>query len=312
MSAAALWWKAINTQKQMRPRVPVFAFGSMKSIFRRSIPICNSLAFRGNEKNTKLFFRPATQRTKLEYFQDHHGELINPIKVAEDTTIERVVGSAAKSMVPTPQLSEGEGSAVVRQRGPRQKYRSVASDDLQRSKDSSESSKTVLSITTQRPQRCVAYCTAESYDFERLLQHLQKHFIPSLYFSEVIHVSLPRAPATHPEHHGQEGDVFYFKDGCVVFWDIAHPHALQLLGELAPFEAGAYERRVVFDAYSEEIGFHYGKQAGILPTGELVLSIGQHNWAKTQVRCLLSAWSAGACGCGDCAGRVDGSPPPQQ
>ncbi len=28
----------------------------------------------------------------------------------------------------------------------------------------------------------------------------------------------------------------------------------------------------------------YGKQAGLLPTGEMVLSIGQNNWAKAQVR----------------------------
>lgn len=35
--------------------------------------------------------------------------------------------------------------------------------------------------------------------------------------------------------------------------------------------------------YSEVAYFKYGKQAGLLPTGELVISIGNQNWARTQV-----------------------------
>jgi len=141
----------------------------------------------------------------------------------------------------------------------------------------------VVSVTTQRLQRCIAYCTAESYNFDQLLQSLQKNRIPSLYFNEVIHVSLPRTPSSTEEYDGQEGDVFYFKDGCVVFWDIPQPQVVALLAELASFEVSPYDRRTVVENYSEEMSFHYGKHAGLMPTGELVLSIGQQNWAKTQV-----------------------------
>uniref|UniRef100_A0A7S0QLH5 DUF155 domain-containing protein n=1 Tax=Cryptomonas curvata TaxID=233186 RepID=A0A7S0QLH5_9CRYP len=111
----------------------------------------------------------------------------------------------------------------------------------------------------------------------------KKNRIPSLYFNEVIHVSLPRTPSSTEEYDGQEGDVFYFKDGCVVFWDIPQPQVVALLAELASFEVSPYDRRTVVENYSEEMSFHYGKHAGLMPTGELVLSIGQQNWAKTQV-----------------------------
>ena len=46
---------------------------------------------------------------------------------------------------------------------------------------------------------------------------------------------------------------------------------------------GPYERSDVLETYSEAIDFTYGKQAGLLPTGELVLSYGQNNWAKAQI-----------------------------
>lgn len=284
--AAGLWWKKFPGFQQSQTQVLVVGIGRRDGVWVSSSPL-NSRSI-GYSFNTKLFARPmATQRSKLEYFQDLHGVVSETIKVSDPSSEQSVVPAQIGG-------SDGSEGAVLRQRGPRQKYRTASStgDASQRSIKEPSDGRAVLagrihdltSVTAQRPQRCVAYCTAESYNFERLLQTLQKNRIPSLYFSEVIHVTVPRAPTTHEEYDGQEGDVFYFKDGCVVLWDIAHPQALHLLSELAPFEVGAYERRMVFDMYSEEIGFHYGKQAGILPTGELVLSIGQQNWAKTQVR----------------------------
>jgi len=125
--------------------------------------------------------------------------------------------------------------------------------------------------------RCVAYCTAETYNWDELLKALQKDMVPSIYFSEVIHVSVPN------ETMEEEGDVFFFRDGSMVLWDVCPARTRQLLSTIEPFQVGAYERADVLDSYSEAIEFTYGKQAGVLPTGEMVLSYGQSNWAKAQI-----------------------------
>lgn len=125
--------------------------------------------------------------------------------------------------------------------------------------------------------RCVAYCTAETYNWDELLKALQKDMVPSIYFSEVIHVSVPN------ENMEEEGDVFFFRDGSMVLWDVCPARTRQLLATIEPCEVGAYERADVLDSYSEAIEFTYGKQAGVLPTGEMVLSYGQSNWAKAQI-----------------------------
>lgn len=42
----------------------------------------------------------------------------------------------------------------------------------------------------------MAYCTAEQYDFDKLLKALQKERVPAVYFAEVIHISVPGMPDT--------------------------------------------------------------------------------------------------------------------
>lgn len=55
----------------------------------------------------------------------------------------------------------------------------------------------------------VAACTAESYDFSRLLPFLQKNFHLSPFIcDEVLHVQMP----------SKRGEVFFFKNGSLVFW----------------------------------------------------------------------------------------------
>ena len=59
-------------------------------------------------------------------------------------------------------------------------------------------SETYMICDNFTPQRnlgshsCVAYCTAETYDFDSLLKALQKERVPAVYFSEVIHITIPR------------------------------------------------------------------------------------------------------------------------
>jgi uncharacterized Rmd1/YagE family protein len=55
----------------------------------------------------------------------------------------------------------------------------------------------------------VAACTAESYDFAKLLPFLQKNFNLSPFIcDEVLHVQMPT----------KRGEVFFFKNGSLVFW----------------------------------------------------------------------------------------------
>jgi uncharacterized Rmd1/YagE family protein len=136
-------------------------------------------------------------------------------------------------------------------------------------------------------QVCVAYCTAEKYDFDQLLKGLQKDRVPAVYFAEVIHVSLARSiDATFPmkvsEGLADDGEVFFFTDGCVVFWGVNQVDVDKVLHWLLPYETGSYSRQVAMDEYSEMVYFRYGKDAGLLPSGELVISIGNQNWARTQ------------------------------
>jgi hypothetical protein len=78
--------------------------------------------------------------------------------------------------------------------------------------------------------QCVAYCTAETYDWDALLKGLQKDMVPSIYFSEVIHVSVPK------EAYGEEGDVFFFRDGSMVLWDVSPERTRQLFATIEPFQ----------------------------------------------------------------------------
>ncbi|EKX33490.1 hypothetical protein GUITHDRAFT_120340 [Guillardia theta CCMP2712] len=164
----------------------------------------------------------------------------------------------------------GPETLIARPRGPRQTIRSSLSAPipppgmLANSKGSAS-------------QRCVAYCTAEQFDWDGLLKVLQKSMVPSIYFSEVIHVNLQESK------EASEGDVFFFKDGSLVFWAIPYDQATKILDLIEPYQIGAYHREDILDCYSEVIDFTYGKQAGLLPSGELILSVGQNNWAKAQI-----------------------------
>mmetsp|Transcript_20671 Transcript_20671/g.30382 ORF Transcript_20671/g.30382 Transcript_20671/m.30382 type:complete len:240 (-) Transcript_20671:260-979(-) len=78
-------------------------------------------------------------------------------------------------------------------------------------------------------------------------------------------------------------DVFFFRDGSMVLWDVCPAQTRELFSVIQHVQVGGYERSDVIDLYSEAIDFTYGKQAGLLPTGEMVLSYGQNNWAKAQI-----------------------------
>ena len=73
------------------------------------------------------------------------------------------------------------------------------------------------------------YCTANSYDFKALEEHLkQKHKITS-FGLEAIHLTI------------DEKDVCLFSYGCVTFWDFTKQQEQDFLKELKPFEVGSIE-----------------------------------------------------------------------
>lgn len=82
--------------------------------------------------------------------------------------------------------------------------------DLLREKNSS----VTVSVIPQRQNESLLYpivaaCTAESYDFPKLLPFLQKNYTLSPFIcDDVLHVQIPN----------KSGEVFFFKNGSLVFW----------------------------------------------------------------------------------------------
>mmetsp|Transcript_3071 Transcript_3071/g.7410 ORF Transcript_3071/g.7410 Transcript_3071/m.7410 type:complete len:465 (-) Transcript_3071:167-1561(-) len=186
------------------------------------------------------------------------------------------------------QEEEELGAALV----PRQRSRGKHKPQLQHQDEENLRSNYVPSLFPSgmrtNAQSLTAYCTSESYDFDLLLKALQKERNPAVYFAEVIHIAIPKtqspaSPSTDSSNVSDEGDVFFFKDGCVVFWDVPQEDMTAVMDWLAPYEIGAYDRQETIDEYSEIAYFRYGHQAGLMPSGELVISIGNQNWARTQI-----------------------------
>lgn len=67
----------------------------------------------------------------------------------------------------------------------------------------------LMKLLTKPVFPIVAACTAESYDFASLLPFLQKNFQLSPFIcDEVLHAQIP----------SKKGEVFFFKNGSMVFW----------------------------------------------------------------------------------------------
>jgi uncharacterized Rmd1/YagE family protein len=76
--------------------------------------------------------------------------------------------------------------------------------------------------------RCTGYCTAASYDTQRLYQFLQVTGTSQAY-RDVIH--------TQPkEERGGKKDIFYFPYGVAVFWGFTEEEEKTILSSLTKFE----------------------------------------------------------------------------
>ena len=95
--------------------------------------------------------------------------------------------------------------------------------------------------------RCVAYCTANSYNFRALLESLRERYKPTTY-RDVIHVP----------YDDSASDVFYFNYGAIVLWEVSEAQEKKILEELKPFEL----RRVKHIEH-DEFEFTYGNTSAV-------------------------------------------------
>ena len=97
--------------------------------------------------------------------------------------------------------------------------------------------------------RCAYYCTAEGYKTEELEKFLRKGgFEPKLY-NDVLSIKTGE----------EEGDIFYFPYGCVIFWGVEEENELSLLEKLKPYQFNA------LDSLTQDIcSYHYGSETTIV------------------------------------------------
>lgn len=97
-------------------------------------------------------------------------------------------------------------------------------------------------------QRCVAYCTATSYNLKGLLEVLKERYPPTI-FRDVIHFDLGAGTK----------DLFCFSYGVVVMWGLNEEEEQKFLSKLKEESIGPQE---VFER--ELMGFTYGTQTKIV------------------------------------------------
>lgn len=80
------------------------------------------------------------------------------------------------------------------------------------------------------PKRCVAYCTANSYQLKPLFDALKIHYRATL-FKDLVHIDM-----SDPKIPSQVRDIFCFSYGVSVFWGFEEPEEKSFLAEFKPFE----------------------------------------------------------------------------
>lgn len=90
--------------------------------------------------------------------------------------------------------------------------------------------------------RCSTYCTASSYNFPALLEHLKQKY-PATSYRGAIHVA-----------HSPEADIYYFPYGVIVFWGCDEKEELEVLQRIKPFEIdplSKFERDIFEFSYGD-------------------------------------------------------------
>jgi uncharacterized Rmd1/YagE family protein len=69
---------------------------------------------------------------------------------------------------------------------------------------------------------CAAYCASKTFHFEELKSFIFEHYRAALY-RDTVHIGK------------DNGDIFIFSYGVIIFWNISHDRTQRLLDELAEF-----------------------------------------------------------------------------
>lgn len=91
--------------------------------------------------------------------------------------------------------------------------------------------------------RCTSYSTAQSYNLKAIDQNLGTSQLSQI-FSDACYIPY------------QDGDVFCFSYGCVVFWGLESEQEEAFLKDLGPFEENSYPPNI--DGFEYGFGRKYG------------------------------------------------------
>ncbi len=116
-------------------------------------------------------------------------------------------------------------------------------------------------LAKYKEQPVIAVCVAESFEFSQLLPFLQRHFILSPFIcDDVLHIQVPQNRNVS-SLFAHSGEVFFFRNGSLVFWSHDLPNhesalsalKIELLPHLAQFNQSPYSK-VDFEKMSFRLG----------------------------------------------------------
>lgn len=120
--------------------------------------------------------------------------------------------------------------------------------------------------------RCVAYCTATSFDNARLTNYLRNSYRFAR-FREVLHIQIDCVRRVGDPSAKQAGDVFFFPFGTLVCWGLEEEQERKILQEIRPFE----QQRL--DAIEDDIFYYAYGASPKIEDDEIVLP-DQHDLTK--------------------------------
>ncbi|XP_066300349.1 required for meiotic nuclear division protein 1 homolog [Branchiostoma lanceolatum] len=126
---------------------------------------------------------------------------------------------------------------------------------------------------------CIAYTTAEEYDLEgleidiRRLDIFRVMKMPQDAF-DVIHVRHdpePRSDGAQVDRQSTQGDIFFFRDGMVVFWNVEDQTMRDVRQMLEQYERNPYNIALV-EWENEQMNYSYTENSTLLSNGDIQLS----------------------------------------
>ncbi|XP_078680126.1 required for meiotic nuclear division protein 1 homolog [Branchiostoma floridae x Branchiostoma belcheri] len=131
----------------------------------------------------------------------------------------------------------------------------------------------------EKMQVCIAYTTAEEYDLEGLETDIRRLDIfrvmkmPQDAF-DVVHVRHdpePQSDGGQVDRRSTQGDIFFFRDGMVVFWNVEDQTMREVRQMLEQYERNPYNIALV-EWENEQMNYSYTQNSTLLSNGDIQLS----------------------------------------